>query len=511
MRCTEKMRITEILRLWQMGLTQREIADSVKCGKSTVGEIQQRCKNAGLTYDQALQMTNNELRELLYPDSAPKKIGADDPPWESIHKVLQSRDNRKNLRYIWDTDYAKAMSYSQFCRRYKEWKDEAGKNVVMPINREPGRELFVDWAGDTLDCVVDESTGELLTAHFFITTLGDSSYPFVEAFSDEKADKWIKGHVDALAWYGGVPKVIVPDNTKTAITSARYYDPEINKVYWEFAQHYAVAVIPARVRKPRDKGAVEAGVGWLEIWLLEWLRGQVFYSFRELNGAIKKRVRQIAAKPFQKRQGSRESVFLEVDKPALRLLPAQPYEYAEFVDRRVPDNYHVAWDGFYYSVPYTLYKQIVTLRISGNIIEVLNEDGDRVATHERRYTGSRYVTVFEHMPPNHQHQAKLNGFDGRRYLDWATKIGESTLAVIDRLLKQQVVEEQAYRSCMGILQMSQTYGTERLEAACAKAIALRSVNYSTIRAILKSKQGTCVALSSPPTPEHENLRGNVWQ
>jgi transposase len=192
------------------------------------------------------------------------------------------------------------MSYSQFCRRYKDWKDEAGKNVVMPMNREPGRELFVDWVGDTLDCVVDESTGELLTAHFFITTLGDSSYPFVEAFPDEKADKWIKGHVDSLRWYGGVPKIIVPDNTRTAVTSARYYDPEINKVYWDFAQHYAVAVVPARIRKPRDKGSVESGVGWLEVWLLEWLRGQVFYSFRELNAAIKKRVKELRQKLFRR-------------------------------------------------------------------------------------------------------------------------------------------------------------------------------------------------------------------
>lgn len=292
------MRIMEILRLWDMGLTQREIAESVKCGKSTVGEIQPRCTEAGLNYDHAATMTNNEIRELLYPDSFGKKSSAPDPPWKDIHRVLQSHDNRKNMRYIWEQDYACSMSYSQFCRRYKDWKDETGKNVVMPINREPGRELFADWVGDTLDCVVDESTGELLTAHFFITTLGDSSYPFVEAFPDEKADKWIKGHVDALGWYGGVPKIIVPDNTKTAVTSARYYDPEINKVYWSFAQHYAVAVIPARVRKPRDKGSVESGVGWLEVWLLEWLRRQVFYSFRELNVAIKKRVRQLAAKPF---------------------------------------------------------------------------------------------------------------------------------------------------------------------------------------------------------------------
>jgi len=511
MRCTGKMKIVEILRLWEMELTQREIASSVKCGKSTVGEIQQRCLEAGLTFDQASNMTNNEIRALLYPDSYGKKCAGPDPPWKDIHEVLQSRDNRKNLRYLWEQDYARSMSYSQFCRRYRDWKDEAGKNVVMPINREPGRELFVDWAGDTLDCVVDEATGERLTTHFFVTALGDSSYPFVEAFPDEKADKWIKGHVDALEWYGGVPRILVPDNTKTAVTNARYYDPEINKAYWSFAQYYAVAVVPARVRKPRDKGSVESGVGWLEVWLLEWLRGQVFYSFRELNAAIKERVRQLAGRPFQKRHGSRESVFLAVDKPALRPLPAQPYAFVEFIDRRVPDMYHVAWDGFHYSVPYTLYKQTVTLRVSGNIIEILDEDGDRVATHERRFSGNRYVTVLEHMPPNHRQQARYNGFDGRGYSDWARKIGENTTAVIDRLLKQQAAEEQAYRSCMGILQMSRTYGNDRLESACSMALGMHAVNCNTIRNILKNGRDINTSPSAIPTPEHENLRGNVWQ
>ena len=177
----------------------------------------------------------------------------------------------------------------------------------------------------------------------------------------------------------------------------------------------------------------------------------------------------------------------------------------------MPDNYHVAWDGFYYSVPYTLYKQMVTLRISGNVIEILDENGDRVATHEHRYSGSRYVTILEHMPPNHRHQAKFNGFDGRRYSDWAKKIGESATTVIDKLLNQQAAEEQAYRSCMGILQMSQTYGNERLEAACAMALGMYAANYTTIRNILKNGQDTSSAPSTKPTPEHENLRGNVWQ
>ena len=351
----------------------------------------------------------------------------------------------------------------------------------MAINRMPGREMFVDWMGDTLNCVTDSETGEVLTAHFFIATLGDSSYPYVEAFSDEKADKRLRAHVNAFAWYGGVPRVVVPDNAKVAVTSARYYNPTVNTAYWELAQHYEVAVIPARIRHPRDKGAVEAGVGWLETWLLEWLRGQTFFSFRDLNAAIKDRLKELATRPFQKRCGSRESVFNEVDKPALRPLPVQSYEFAEYVERRVPDNYHVEWGGFYYSVPHYLYKQKVTMRISGSTIEILNESRERVALHEHKITGSRYVSIFEHMPPNHQHQSHFNSFDGTRYREWAKSIGKSTTLVVDKLLKNQVVEEQAYRSCMGILQMSKKCSPERLEAACKKALLMKSVTFTTIK------------------------------
>ena len=509
MRCEEPVKIIEILRLWDQGYSQREIAASVKCGKTTVGEIQRRCQTYGLTYEKAEAMTDDAIKLMLYPDSFGKPVKPD-PDWEALHKRLESH-KRLNLQYIWEeyrTVSPEGLSYSQFCKRYEKWRNETGKRVVMAQNREPGRELFVDWMGDTLACVVDGATGEVFDAHFFVATLVDSGYPYVEAFPDEKLDKWLLAHVHTLERLGGVPKVIVPDNCKTAVSKPGYYDPKINPAYWDFAKHYDVAVIPARIREPRDKASVESTVGWLETWLLEWLRGKQFFGFEALNVEIRQRVDELTVRPFKRRVGSRRSVYEQVDKPALRPLPASRYEYAEYIVRRVPDNYHIDYGGFYYSVPYRLHKQNVTLRVTAQTIEIVNANRERVAIHQRRFVGSRYVTKREHMPENHRIYADSSRFDGAKYRQWAKSVGESTYAVIDGLLKAQPVEETAYRSCMGILQATKRYGPERLELACAKAIVLRSCTYTTVINILKNAQDKLPAATpSTAVPVHENIRG----
>jgi transposase len=505
MRCKEAVKIIEILRLWEQGYSQREIAGSVKCGKSTVGEIQRRCREQKLEYSEASLMTNTAIRERLYPALSKKKV-IFESDWEGIHKRLVA-NRRLNLQYIWEEyrmSEPEGLGYSQFCRRYHAWREETGKEVVMVQEREPGKEMFVDWMGDTLDCVADSASGELLTAHFFVAVLGDSNYPYVEAFSDEGQKCWLAAHVHALEWMGGVPRVIVPDNCKTAVTKPSYYDPKLNPAYWELAKHYDVAVIPARIRKPKDKAPVEGSVGWLETWLLEWLRGQRFLSFEELNRAIKKRVKELAKRPFQKRAGSRASVFEIVDKPALRTLPAVRYEHADFVVRRVPENYHVEYSGFYYSIPFTLYKQMVTLRVTANMVEILSGERERVALHQLRRSGSRYVTNIAHMPKNHQHQRLANQRNGEDYRSWAETVGVYTLFVIDSMLRAQHVEESAYRSCMGVLQMAAKYGATRVESACKQARTMCSPTYTTVKNLLKNT--SLPMKTAKPLPLHENLR-----
>lgn len=512
MRCEEPMKIIGILRLSEQGYSQRDIATSVKCAKSTVGVIQKKCRECALKYEEAAVMTHDQILAKLYPHGAGGRNYKDDPDFEKIQKVLDSR-KRVNLQYVWE-EYRMGtpdgLSYSQFCSRYRRWRDKCGKDVVMVQEREPGKELFVDWMGDTLACVKDSETGKLVKAHFFAASLGDSGYPYVEAFANEKMESWITAHVHTFSHLGGIPQVIVPDNCRTAVRRSNYYDPAINRTYEEMAVYYNVAVIPARVRRPRDKAQIEGTIGWLENWLIEWLRGYgTFDSFRELNKAIKERMAVLVKRPFQKRAGSRESVFMEIDKPALRPLPPAPYERAEYQSRRVPDNYHLEYDTFYYSVPNEYYKQNVTIRITSSMIEVFDGHCKRIALHQRRHTGPRYITCKEHMPPHHRFKAMADRFDGNRYRSWAKSIGNQTFKVIDTLLCKAGIEEKAYRSCMGILQFSKEYGTCRLEAACGRAVQLSSPCYRTVYNILKNKQEQQIQGELfMPLGQHENLRGS---
>ncbi len=309
-----------------------------------------------------------------------------------------------------------------------------------------------------------------------------------------------------------MPRIIIPDNCKTAVKSPKYYEPIINTAYWELAQHYEVAIIPARARKPVDKPAVEQSVGWFETWLLGKLRNQCFFSFDELNKAVRKYVGELSVKPFQKREGSRLSAFLAVDKPALRPLPVRAYEIAEVVFRQVGDNYHVEYAGFYYSVPYTTHGRQVVLRATSAMIEILDKNQIRIASHARRFSASngRYVTNEDHMPLNHKAVYQSRQFNGSRYRAWAKKIGENTYFVIDCLLSAGKVEEQGYKSCMGVLQFSKTYGNIRLEAACKKARELGSHTYTTIKTILKNGTENVIDMKSKATPEHENIRGSEY-
>ncbi len=518
MRCLETMKITEILRLREMKLNLRDIASAVGCSKTTVGDILNKCKECGLSYEEALKLSPDRINELIYPETFGRKQSKDEPDWKSIYKRLMS-SSRINLFYIWEQEYRKdnpdGYSYSYFCAKFNTWKDKTGKEVVLPQEREPGKELFIDWIGDTLDCVVEYGTGVVHSAHFFVTTLGDSSYPFVEAFPDETQINWNQAHIDAFEWYGGLPKILVPDNCKTAVIHANLYNPEINQAYRDLARHYQLAIIPARVRKPRDKSTVESGVGWLETWLLEWLKGKTYHSFDALNADIRDRVLELSKRNFKHRPGSRESNFLALDKPALRPLPKDPFEYYETLSvKTVPNNYHILCYGFYYSVPYSHYKASVKVHVYAKKIEIFNDIGERVAIHRRRFAGKRYVTDENHMPANHRAVREFNQYDGAHYRCRAGSIGTNAYHFIDTLLKSVDYEEQAYKSCMAVINFSKQYGNTRVDNACKKAIELNSVNYSTLKNILKNNQDRKPVNSSDadnPTPQHENLRVGEWE
>jgi len=460
-------------------------------------------------------MSDEELQAAVYPESISLSQERQEPNWKNIQEEL-AKNKSLNLQFIWEEyrrDNPQGLSYSRFCQLYREYRKSSGRQVSLYQERRAGELMEVDWMGTTLACVVDSGTGELMEAHFFVAVLGYSHYPYVEAFPNEQEGNWIAAHVNALNYYGGVPRVITPDNAKTAVKTPKYYEPVLNSAYWELAQHYEVAVVPSRVRKPKDKAVVEQSIGWLTTWLLGKLRNQRFFSFHELNKAIRGYLKELSGRPFQKREGSRQSEFEGIDMPALRPLPAKKYELADVKTKRVGDNYHLEYDGFYYSVPYTLHQQRVILRATDRMIEVVNpRDHVRVASHIRRYTkeNGRYVTDINHMPQNHRAVHESRQFDGRRYRSWANNIGSNTYFVIDSLLTFGKVEEQGYRSCMGILQLTKTYGDERLEAACKRARELGSPTYSTVKTILKNGTLEAAPTASKPTPDHDNIRGSGY-
>jgi len=508
------MKIIEMLKLSEMGLSQRQIAASAGCAKSTVGDALKQCREKGVSHEAASQMTDDELHKALYAQSEAKKRSYPEPDWKAIHEELVKHKNL-NLQFMWEeyrAQYPNGLSYSRFCKHSRKYREATDRSVSLYNERRAGEIMEVDWMGDTLSCVYNDETGEATAAHFFVAILGYSGYPYVEAFPNEQEHNWIAGNVNALHYYGGTPRLITPDNCKTAVKTPKYYEPVINTAYWELAQHYEVAIIPARTRKPKDKPVVEQTVGWLETWLLGKLRNQKFFSFNELNKAIRKYLHELSRKPFQKREGSRWSDFQDIDKPALRPLPSQRYEIADIVSRRVGDNYHLEYENFYYSAPYTLHGEKVTLRATVSTIEIFDKNHLRMASHKRRYNASqgRYVSDEAHMPPNHKVVYLNRQFDGNRYRAWAKKIGESAYYIIDNLLAGGTVEEQGYKSCMGILQFSQAYGDAALEAACERARALGSCTYTTVKSIIKSTMPDTPRKNLSAAQNHENIRGGGY-
>ena len=502
------MKVVEMLRLAEMGLSIREIHQSSGCAKSTVYDTIKRCQEKAIDYKKAASMTDEELQTHMFPSLNGSR--KPEPDWEYIHAELTKHKNL-NLQFMWEefrADTPNGIGYTQFCLKYREYRKSKGKQVTMHQERVAGESLQVDWMGDTLECVMDSKTGIKSEAHFFIAVLGSSGYPFVEAFPDERLTHWMRANVDALEYYGGVPKVITPDNCTTAIKRPRYYEPVINSAYWEFALHYKVAILPARVKKPKDKSLVENSVGWLETWLLGKLRNQYFFSFAELNMAVMEYVSELCDKQYKKREGTRRSVFEQEDKPMLRPLPEQRYEIADVLSKKLGDNYHLEYNGFYYSVPYTLLGEQLIIRATDLSIEILKAaDHKRVAVHRRHYKGSKYVSDPNHMPANHRAIYEQRQFDGERYKQWAKDIGDNTFHVINEILTNGPIEEQGYRACMAILQFSKTYGSYRLESSCRKARKLGSCTYTTIKNILKNGTEESSA-KAKPTPRHDNIRGN---
>ena len=503
-------KIKQILRLkLQSELSDRATARSVNVSRDTVHEYIERALAAGLiSWEQVSARTEVDLEQLLFPPrvktGTSKKLRI--PDWGKIHTELSRKGVTRHL--LWQEylqeDPSTAYKYSQFCNLYKEW---AGKLPAEMVQTYKGGEyLFLDYSGLTVPWT-DKYTGEEKKAQIFVATLGASSYTYAEAQPSQNIESWITGHVNAFDFFGGVPEIVVPDNLKSGVKSPSYYEPDINPTYDDLSLHYGFAIIPARVKKPRDKAKVETAVQVIERWVLAPLRNRQFFSIHEINEAMRPLLAEVNNRQMKHLEKSRKELFETLDLPELRPLPEYAFEYAERKKARVGINYHVCYDKYYYSVPYLLIKEEVEIRATSRTIEIFHK-GTRVASHKRGGP-QKYVTSSAHMPDAHKRRSEK--WSPERFIRWAGKIGPGTKTVITHLLGSKQHPEQAYRVCIGILKLSDKYSESQLEAACHRAAKYNIYSYKRIKNILKNGLAQEDSFSEPKaTRTHQHVRGSRY-
>jgi transposase len=498
-------KIREVLRLrFAQGLSQRAIGASVRLSTGAVNSCLSRARLAGVVWPLPDGLSDTQLEALLYPpppDVATERRPV--PEWAVVHREL--RRPNMTLALLWE-EYRTGpgaldgFGYSWFCDLYREWVSRL-KPTLRQVHTA-GERVFVDFAGHTME-VIDGATGEIRSAEVFVAVLGASNYTYAEATWTQSLADWIGAHVRMLAFIGGVPGQIVSDNLRAGITRACFYEPLVNRTYADMATHYGTAVIPARPYKPRDKAKVEVGVQVVQRWILARLRNRRFFSLVELNQAIRELVAQLNDRPMRGWGTTRRALYEQIDRPALLQLPPTPYEYADWKRCRVNLDYHVEIEKHFYSVPFQLLRAEVEARITATTVEIFHR-GKLVATHLRSLRAHRPTTVAEHMPSSH-----------RRYRDWtherilreAAVVGDDTAALVEIILRSRPHPEQGFRSCIGILGLAKRYDAERLDGACARALALGTRSYSSVAAILKNAQEKKTAEPEQPSLFHENIRG----
>jgi transposase len=500
--------VREILRLINAGCVPvREIARRTGVAPSTVRATIERTSAAGLSWPLPDDLSDSDIEAKLY-QNAGKKPGhrqRAEPDWAALHREFKRK--HVTLSILWD-EYIEqnpdGYRYSRFCELFRAF--EHSLPVTMRQTHLGGEKLFIDYAGDTVPVTVDRLSGQMRPAQIFVAVMGASNFVYAEASFSQSLPDWIAAHVHAFEAIGGVPKLLVPDNTKVAVIKACRYDPQVNRTYAEMAAHYGAAVLPARPRKPRDKAKVEACVLIVERYLLGRLRHRRFYSLAELNQAIQEMLKQInEQRPLRRLGVTRRHLLEELDRPALKPLPAEPYVYAEWRLRRAGLDYHIDVDGHYYSVPYRFAKDELEVRLTARTVEVFRK-GERIAAHLRNSGNHKHTTVNEHMPSSH-----------RRFADWTVErirretsaIGPSAAALCELILEGRRHPEQGFRACLGIVRLAKSFGRERVEAACLRALEIGARTYGSVKSILDNHLDRQAGKRAPDGKAviHPNIRG----
>lgn len=498
-------KIKEILRMkWVLGLSDRQVSASLNIAHSTVGEYLKRAEQAGLDWEQAQGLGEVDLKARLFP---PKSLGSKqrpEPDWKQIDKELKQKGVTRML--LWEeylAEHPDGYGYSQFCERFRHWA-ETQETPTMRKPKKAGEEAEVDYSGLTMP-IIDPHTGEITQAEIFVGVLGASGLIYAEAQADQSKPNWVRGHVRMFEFYGGVPRILRPDNLGSGVSKASFYEPDLNPTYHELAVHYGTAVIPARVKKPKDKALGENAVQQVGRWVLAPLRKLSFFSVAELNRAMRPRLDWLNDRPLTGQTHSRRELFEEIEKAALQPLPDYPFEYLEVKQAKVHLDYHVSFEKHHYSVPHQYTRKTVLVRASEHLVEIY-ADQKRIACHKRcRHQG--YSTQKEHMPANHRWYLE---WSPERFIQWGRQIGPQTEAFIQATLASRRHPEQAYRSCLGILKLADSASPQLLEAACGLALAHDALSYKAVKRLLETKKDALEASSSPEPVAHEHIRGQKY-
>jgi transposase len=489
----------EILRLRSLGLNNSQIAESTATSRPTVISVIQRATALGIDWPTVEGLTDRELAHRLYPPGDGKPAYKM-PDYAYVHREMARKGVTLQLLWFEYNDKCRDAAeipyqLTQFKKYYRDFVVKT--KATMHIDRKPGEIMEVDWAGTPAE-IINTDTGEVMDAFVFVSALPYSGYAYAEAFFRRNQEAWITAHVNTYKFFGGVTRILVPDNLKTGVVKNTREETVLNKTYQDLAEHYGTAIIPARVRAPKDKSTVEGTVGNITAFILASIRNQQFFSLQDLNAVIQKRLHTFNHKPFQKKDGTRALLFAE-EKAFLLPLPKSPFELAEWKIATVQYNYCISVDAQFYSVPYEYIKHKVDVRLTSKVVEVFFE-GNRICSHVRlRGCSGQYSILDGHMPPSHRQYTQWNG---ERFRNWAAKIGANTAAVVESILTANKVEQQGYRACMALLKLSDQYTPQRLEAACTRALRYTPrPNYKAIQAILKSGQDKIPdETAAPPEP-----------
>lgn len=503
-------KVKEVLRLHSMGMSQRRIARSCLVSQSTVHEYVSAAEAAGVAWPLPGDWDDRKIKETLFPGQAghPAWRKHPEPEWAGVHRELQANKDL-TLHTVWlegrerDPD---GYGYSRFCELYRLWLGKL--DLVLRQDHRAGEKMFVDYAGATIP-IHDPRGGEPRPAAVFVAVLGASSYTFAEATAGQDLRSWTGSHTRAFEFFGGTTEVVVPDNLKSAVTRPSYYEPDLNPTYRDLGEHYGVAIIPARPFRARDKAKAEAGVQVVQRWIVAALRKHRLFSVEEANQAIAVLLERLNQRPFRKRDGCRASLFAQLDRPALKPLPAARFEFCEWRTARVNLDYHVEVERHHYSVPHALARLEVEVRLTADTVEMLHR-GMRVASHARGGERGRATTLTEHMPRAHQ---KYVGRTPSGLVGEAQQVGPLTGQLVEAILAAKRHPEMGYRSCLGILRLAKAHPAERMEAAARRALAARAHSYRSVQSILDNQLDR-LPLSgdapAPPAAGHDNVRGSDY-